>query len=80
MYIHVYTLQFFWGGLFGILPLKTSIMLSPYPYRPQYFKLLDKCVSQIVLHRGGMDPDFHYTKKFQIDVDGIIGMIIEEPP
>ena len=41
--------------------------------RPQYFKLVDKCVSQIVLHRGGLDPDFHYTRKFTIDVDGIIG-------
>ena len=41
--------------------------------RPQYFKLVDKCVSQIVLHKGGLDPDFHYTKKFSIDVDGIIG-------
>jgi hypothetical protein len=41
--------------------------------RPQYFKLVDKCVSQIVLHKGGLDPDFHYTKKFMIDVDGIVG-------
>ena len=41
--------------------------------RPQYFKLVDKCVSQIVLHRGGLDPDFHYTRKFTIDVDGIVG-------
>ena len=41
--------------------------------RPQYFKLVDKCVSQIVLHKGGLDPDFHYTRKFTIDVDGIVG-------
>ena len=43
--------------------------------RPQYFKLVDKCVSQIVLHRGGLDPDFHYTRKFLIDVDGIVGKL-----
>lgn len=42
-------------------------------YRPQYFKLVDKCVSQIVLHKGGLDPDFHYTKKILLDVDTIIG-------
>lgn len=41
--------------------------------RPQYFKLIDKCVSQIVLHRSGLDPDFHYTQKFNLDVDLIIG-------
>ena len=41
--------------------------------RPQYFKLVDKCVSQIVLHKSGLDPDFHYTQKFNIDVDTIIG-------
>ena len=41
--------------------------------QPQYFKLVDKCVSQIVLHRGGMDPDFHYNRKFKINVDDIVG-------
>ena len=42
-------------------------------FRPQYFKLIDKCVSQVVLHRTGLDPDFHYTQKFILDVDSIIG-------
>ena len=41
--------------------------------RPQYFKLVDKCVTQIVLHKSGLDPDFHYTKKILLDVDSIIG-------
>ena len=41
--------------------------------RPQYFKLLDQCVSQIVLHKNGIDPDFHYTKKFDVEVDPLIG-------
>ena len=42
-------------------------------YRPQYFKLLDQCAAQIVLHKSGVDPDFHYTKKFNVDVDNLIG-------
>ena len=42
-------------------------------YRPQYFKLLDQCTAQIVLHKSGIDPDFHYTRKFQVDVDNLIG-------
>ena len=41
--------------------------------RPQYFKLLDQCVSQIVLHKNGIDPDFNYTKKFDVEVDPLIG-------
>ncbi len=41
--------------------------------RPQYFKLLEQCVSQIILHKSGIDPDFHYTKKFSLDVDPLIG-------
>ena len=44
--------------------------------RPQYFKLLDQCVSQIVLHKSGIDPDFHYTKKFNVDVDPLIGVCV----
>jgi hypothetical protein len=43
-------------------------------YRPQYFKMLDQCTAQIVLHKSGVDPDFHYTKKFNVDVDNLIGM------
>ena len=42
-------------------------------YRPQYYKLLDQCTAQIVLHKSGVDPDFHYTKKFNVDVDNLIG-------
>ena len=40
--------------------------------RPQYYKLIEECISQIVLHRSGVDPDFS-TRKFQIDVDPLIG-------
>ena len=40
--------------------------------RPQYFKLIDECVSQIVLHKSGVDPDFG-ARKLQIDVEDIIG-------
>ena len=40
--------------------------------RPQYFKLIDECVSQIVLHKSGVDPDFG-ARKLQIDVEDVIG-------
>ena len=42
-------------------------------YRPQYYKLLDQCISQIVLRKGGLDPDFHYTRKIELDVEHLIG-------
>lgn len=45
--------------------------------RPQYFKLVDKCVTQIVLQKSGLDPDFHYTKKISLDVDMLIGELNE---
>ena len=40
--------------------------------RPQYFKLIHECVSQIVLQKSGVDPDFS-ARKLQIDVDNLIG-------
>jgi len=45
--------------------------------RPQYYKLIEECVSQIVLHRNGMDPDFGYRKKFQVDVDVLIENLVD---
>ena len=38
--------------------------------------MIEECVSQIVLHNRGVDPDFHYTKRFSINVDNLIeGMV-----
>ncbi|XP_065191707.1 protein diaphanous homolog 2-like isoform X2 [Sycon ciliatum] len=43
--------------------------------RTEYLRLIDECVSQIVLHQGGVDPDFA-TRRFHIDVDPLIeGMV-----
>ena len=41
-------------------------------HRPQYYKLIEECISQIVLHRGGIDPDFA-SKRMEIDVEPLIG-------
>ena len=30
-------------------------------------------MSQIVLHKSGVDPDFRYTRRFEIDVEPLIG-------
>ena len=50
------------------------LLLPSFICRPQYYKLIEECISQIVLHRSGVDPDFA-TKKFQIDVDPLIGKL-----
>ena len=45
--------------------------------RPAYFKLIEECVSQIVLHKFGCDPDFRATKRFNIDVEPLIEQLVE---
>uniref|UniRef100_UPI00358FCA35 protein diaphanous homolog 2-like isoform X2 n=1 Tax=Myxine glutinosa TaxID=7769 RepID=UPI00358FCA35 len=45
--------------------------------RTQYYRLVDECVSQIVLHRGGSDPDFRHGKRFHLDVDHLIECMVE---
>ncbi|XP_059482585.1 protein diaphanous isoform X2 [Neocloeon triangulifer] len=46
--------------------------------RPAYFKLIEECVTQIVLHKSGCDPDFSATKRFQIDVEPLIEGLVEK--
>ncbi|GLG93013.1 Uncharacterized protein GBIM_00523 [Gryllus bimaculatus] len=46
--------------------------------RTQYYKLIEECVSQIVLHRGGCDPDFRATRRFHIDVQPLIDTLVEK--
>lgn len=40
-------------------------------FRPAYYKLIEECVSQIVLHKSGLDPDFS-KKRFDLDVKSIL--------
>ncbi|XP_071516522.1 protein diaphanous isoform X1 [Panulirus ornatus] len=46
--------------------------------RHAYYKLIEECVSQVVLHRNGCDPDFRATKRFEIKVDHILDQFKEE--
>ncbi len=48
---------------------------SFYVCRASYFKLIEECIAQIVLHRSGYDPDFR-AKKFQIDVEGLTNLVV----
>ncbi|KAL3878570.1 hypothetical protein ACJMK2_030907 [Sinanodonta woodiana] len=46
--------------------------------RAQYYKLIEECVTQIVLHRNGLDPDFRHTKRFNIDVQPLLSSFAEK--
>ncbi|KAL5011351.1 hypothetical protein ScPMuIL_009902 [Solemya velum] len=46
--------------------------------RSQYYKLIEECISQIVLHKNGVDPDFRHTKRFDIDVEPLLSSLTEK--
>lgn len=46
------------------------------PLRPQYYKVIEECVSQVVLHRNGMDPDFGYSQRLDVDFTHLIGTLL----
>lgn len=46
--------------------------------RPAYYKFIEECITQIVLHKSGLDPDFskkHFDLDLQPLIDGLIGKI-----
>lgn len=43
--------------------------------RPQYYKVIEECVAQVVLHRSGMDPDFGYRERLDVDFTQLIGKL-----
>ncbi|KAM4859649.1 protein diaphanous homolog 3 isoform 1-T1 [Thomomys bottae] len=54
------------------------LIRNDYFIRQQYFKLIDECVSQIVLHRDGMDPDFTYRKRLDLDLSRFVDVCIDQ--
>uniref|UniRef100_A0A667YHN6 Diaphanous-related formin 3 n=1 Tax=Myripristis murdjan TaxID=586833 RepID=A0A667YHN6_9TELE len=51
------------------------LIRNDYLVRPQYFKIIEECVSQIVLHRSGTDPDFSYRKRLDVDFSHLLGKL-----
>ncbi|XP_043928823.1 protein diaphanous homolog 3 isoform X2 [Protopterus annectens] len=54
------------------------LIRNDYFIRPQYFKVIDECVSQVVLHRSGTDPDFAYRKRLDVDFSHLIDICVEK--
>uniref|UniRef100_A0A8C9TAY7 Diaphanous related formin 1 n=1 Tax=Scleropages formosus TaxID=113540 RepID=A0A8C9TAY7_SCLFO len=57
------------------------LIRNDYQARPQYYKLIDECIAQIVLHKNGCDPDFK-CRSLHLDIEGLIGkeQIVCIPP
>nr|XP_014424086.1 protein diaphanous homolog 1 [Pelodiscus sinensis] len=53
------------------------LIRNDYDARPQYYKLVDECISQIVLHKNGADPDFK-CKRLNINIEGLIDNLIDQ--
>ncbi|NWR33390.1 DIAP3 protein, partial [Tachuris rubrigastra] len=54
------------------------LIRNDYFIRPQYFKLIEECVSQIVLHRNGTDPDFTYRKRLDINFSHLLDICVDK--
>ncbi|XP_060109936.1 LOW QUALITY PROTEIN: protein diaphanous homolog 1 [Heteronotia binoei] len=53
------------------------LIRSDYDARPQYFKLIEECVSQIILQKNGVDPDFK-CKHVDLHVEGLIDNLVDQ--
>uniref|UniRef100_A0A2K6FSK6 Protein diaphanous homolog 2 n=1 Tax=Propithecus coquereli TaxID=379532 RepID=A0A2K6FSK6_PROCO len=53
------------------------LVRNDYEARPQYYKLIEECISQIVLHKNGADPDFK-CRHLRIDIEGLIDQMIDK--
>ncbi|XP_073658725.1 protein diaphanous homolog 1 [Tursiops truncatus] len=53
------------------------LVRNDYEARPQYYKLIEECISQIVLHKNGADPDFK-CRHLQVDIEGLIDQMIDK--
>ncbi|XP_055764081.1 protein diaphanous homolog 3-like [Salvelinus fontinalis] len=68
------------GAEADFLSILQHLMLirNDYFVRPQYFKIIEECVSQIVLHRSGTDPDFTYRKRLDVDFSVLLEVCVDK--
>uniref|UniRef100_A0A7M4ERV6 Diaphanous related formin 2 n=1 Tax=Crocodylus porosus TaxID=8502 RepID=A0A7M4ERV6_CROPO len=48
------------------------LIRNDYYIRPQYYKIIEECISQIILHCNGMDPDFICRGRLDVDFTHLI--------
>ncbi|KAG5264090.1 hypothetical protein AALO_G00272010 [Alosa alosa] len=63
-----------------LLSILQHLMLirNDYYIRPQYYKVIEECVAQVVLHRSGMDPDFGYRERLDVDFTHMIDQCVDK--
>ncbi|XP_052365242.1 protein diaphanous homolog 3-like, partial [Oncorhynchus keta] len=68
------------GAELYFLSILQHLMLirNDYFVRPQYFKIIEECLSQIVLHRSGTDPDFSYRKRLDVDFSVLLDVCVDK--
>uniref|UniRef100_A0A8C9TQK5 Diaphanous-related formin 3 n=1 Tax=Scleropages formosus TaxID=113540 RepID=A0A8C9TQK5_SCLFO len=71
-------LQLHSEGYFLSILQHLMLIRNDYFVRPQYFKIIEECVSQIVLHRSGTDPDFSYRKRLDVDFTHLIDACVDK--
>uniref|UniRef100_A0A8C3R9R9 Diaphanous related formin 2 n=1 Tax=Cyanoderma ruficeps TaxID=181631 RepID=A0A8C3R9R9_9PASS len=54
------------------------LIRNDYYVRPQYYKIIEECVSQIVLHSSGMDPDFKYRGRMDINFTQLVDACVDK--
>ncbi|KAK2849116.1 hypothetical protein Q5P01_008950 [Channa striata] len=53
------------------------LIRNDYFARPQYYKLLDECIAQVVLHKNGADPDFK-CRHLTFNIEGLIDNMVDQ--
>ncbi|XP_037364974.2 protein diaphanous homolog 1 [Talpa occidentalis] len=53
------------------------LVRNDYEARPQYYKLIEECISQIILYKNGADPDFK-CRHLKIDIEGLIDQMVDK--
>ncbi|GAA6092905.1 protein diaphanous homolog 1 isoform X1 [Tachysurus ichikawai] len=64
-------------GYFLSLMQHLLLVRNDYLIRPQYYRLIDECIGQIVLHRNGCDPDFK-CRNLQLDIEALIDNMVDK--
>ncbi|XP_071981732.1 protein diaphanous homolog 2 isoform X2 [Engystomops pustulosus] len=54
------------------------LIRNDYYIRPQYYKVIDECVGQVVLQCGGMDPDFKYKGRLDVDFSHLVDSLVDK--
>lgn len=70
--IIMFSMVFFLSCVLCLLVLFVDYATPCFSCRPQYYKLIDECIAQIVLHRNGADPDFK-CRNVNLNIEALIG-------